>query len=274
MPATIKVTLPLCETGERIRCVQYFLETPVEAIVFDCDGTLTCIEGIDFLAKANHVYKEVSELTRIAMYQSGITPALYHQRLQLTQPSFIQIQNLGQAYFEHRTQKIEDVLTAFKQLNKTVYILSAGVQYAVSDFAKRLGVPTQNVFAVDLQFDKSGAYQSFDESSPLIHNTGKATIIENLFKKHARILYVGDALNDCCVMKQVNRFVGYGGACYSTKMAEKCKFYIRANSMLPLLGLSLTQAEFERLATKPDPALLSTGKGDTVAIEVNDWEGG
>ena len=39
------------------------LADPVDAIVFDCDGTLSLIEGIAVLAHANGVGEHVRELT-------------------------------------------------------------------------------------------------------------------------------------------------------------------------------------------------------------------
>lgn len=42
---------------------------PVDAVISDCDGTLSTIEGIDELARMNDVYAEISQLTQAAMTQ-------------------------------------------------------------------------------------------------------------------------------------------------------------------------------------------------------------
>ncbi|TAK75879.1 MAG: phosphoserine phosphatase, partial [Gammaproteobacteria bacterium] len=56
-------------------------QAPIPAIVFDCDGTLSMIEGIDELAKHNGVSEAVQALTAEAMEKTGLHPDLYRQRL-------------------------------------------------------------------------------------------------------------------------------------------------------------------------------------------------
>jgi phosphoserine phosphatase len=43
---------------------------PFDAVIFDCDGTLSAVEGIDELAEKNAVGREVKALTQIAMGQT------------------------------------------------------------------------------------------------------------------------------------------------------------------------------------------------------------
>ena len=81
----------------------YPLLDPVDAIIFDCDGTLSFIEGIDELAKENGVGEPVMKITAEAMTHSGINPELYQRRLNLVLPTQQQVQTLGQAYFDRIT---------------------------------------------------------------------------------------------------------------------------------------------------------------------------
>lgn len=46
----------------------------ISAIIFDCDSTLSSIEGIDELAETKNVQQEVSRLTELAMNKTGINP--------------------------------------------------------------------------------------------------------------------------------------------------------------------------------------------------------
>jgi phosphoserine phosphatase len=228
------------------------LKIPLDAILFDCDGTLSSIEGIDELAAlaGPEIAHTVKVLTEEAMGRSGIDPDLYEKRLALVNPTQSQVEALSQLYFEHQAPYVVEVIALLQRLGKTIYILSAGLLPAVVSFAKQLNISPQHVFAVDIQFDAEGRYQGFDSSSPLIHNTGKRSIVEKIKQQHQQLLYTGDGLNDLAVRDLVARFVGYGGSYYRQNIADQCEFYIKAQSFLPLLPLALTREEYEKLSMK------------------------
>lgn len=225
----------------------WLTEQPFDAIVLDCDGTLSTIEGIDVLAEQNGVYDEVHRLTSIAMTQTGITPELYESRISLVKPTKAQLLALGQQYFFERSLDALQLVETFLSLKKAVYVVSAGINPAVKIFADLLGISEKNVFAVDAHFDAAGNYKGFDCNSPCTYRSGKRDIALELKKRHGRVLYVGDGMNDFEVHDCVDRFVGYGGNFYRENIAEGSEYYIRSASMLPLLPLALTQQEFEQL---------------------------
>ncbi len=234
------------------------LKTPLDAIIFDCDGTLSEIEGIDELAESNHVGAAVRELTEEAMGKTGINPQLYRQRLDLVLPTQHQVQDLGRRYLEHLTQDSDQVIQLLQRLNKPIYIISAGLYPAVSIFGKSLNIPAQHIFAVDIQFDAQGKFINYEETSALTHREGKQKIVSELLKKHPHIGYVGDGLNDYAVYNLVTRFVGYGGVFYRENIKALCEYYIENPSMTALLPLILTQAEHDALTDK-EQALYQKG---------------
>lgn len=223
------------------------LSKPVDAIAFDCDGTLSQIEGIDELAKANGVEQEVKALTEQAMSHTGITAELYRTRLNLVRPTQNQIMELGNQYYKHVSPDAECVISALKSLDKTIYILSAGIKRAVSAFAHHLNVSASHIYAVELYFDEWGNYKDYDHHSPMTYQNGKLEVIEFLKKKHSRIIHVGDGMNDIDAAKAADRFIGYGGAYLRESVIKLCNFYITSKSLSPLLPLCLTSAEEERL---------------------------
>lgn len=223
------------------------LNVPIQAIVFDCDGTLSHIEGIDELAKANGVDEQVTQLTAQAMGQAGMNPALYEQRLNLVLPTAQQVTALSQTYFQHQTPGLLSVLQILQSLNKTIYIVSAGISTAVIGFGKLLNVNKTNIFAVDVFFDENGNYRDFDRQSPLVHAHGKRIIVEQLMQQHQQIAFVGDGSNDLVVADLVTRFIGYGGAYYREHIKQRCSHYITEPSMMPLLSICLTNAETAQL---------------------------
>ena len=226
------------------------LQTPIDAVVFDCDGTLSTIEGIDELAQYNGVSEEVKALTAEAMGKTGLNLSLYQKRLDLARPTHAQVLTIGSEYYAHQASDAKAVIQLFQRLNKSVYIISAGVQIAVEIFGELMGVPRQNIFAVNIFFDSEGHYQDFDRTTPFATVDGKRIVISEFKKKHRNILFIGDGLNDISAKDLVTRFVGYGGSYFRENIARLCKFYINTSSMSPLLALSLTQSEIELLSTE------------------------
>lgn len=226
------------------------LSNPLDAIIFDCDGTLSSIEGIDQLAEHNHVGDKVKLLTAEAMGKMGMNLSLFQERLALVQPRQQQLIDLAQEYFAHRTPDISAVIQTFQRCQKTIYLVSAGLNPAVALFGERLGIPRENIFAVDLHFDAQGNYLDFDKTTTLTNSAGKRDIVSKLKHAHPSLMFVGDGLNDYAAYDLVERFIGYGGAYYRQNIADLCQFYMSSPSLTTLLPLGLTLAEFEKLTTE------------------------
>ena len=223
------------------------LGNPIDAVIFDCDGTLSQIEGIDELALQSGVGPSVKLLTEEAMSTTGLTPNLYKERLELVRPSLSQVIELGTTYYERVMEDAVDVIKIFKHFHKPVFLISAGLFPAVHIFGEKLGINTQHIFAVNINFTPEGEYLDYDANSSLVHNTGKRQIISELLTKYPRAVYIGDGLNDLSAADLVTRFVGYGGITYRENIAERCEFYITCPTLAPLLTLSLTEEEAKKL---------------------------
>lgn len=220
---------------------------PIDAIVFDCDGTLSVIEGIDELARHNGVGEAVQSLTERAMAQTGINPDLYQARLALVAPKQEQVLALGKQYYAQQVPDVKDVIQLLTRLNKSIYLVSAGLYPAVKIFGELLQIPSAHIFGVEVEFDEQGHYVTYDLASPLVHNGGKRDIVTQLKTRHSHIIHVGDGLNDFVTHDLVTRFIGYGGAFYRKNLAAACQFYIHTLSMAPLLPWTLTQDEYALL---------------------------
>jgi phosphoserine phosphatase len=219
------------------------LSEPLDAIVFDCDGTLSAIEGIDELARYNNVNKHVEALTKLAMEKGAMDEHLYQKRLQLVKPSQAQIEQLTESYIAHAIKNAANVITCLQALGKAVYVISAGLYPAVCGFVKRLGVAEDHIYAVPIVFDEHHQYHDFDHHSVLINNNGKCEIVEQLKQTHPRILLMGDGMNDLATKHLVQRFVAYGGAFERPRFEKTEEFYIKVNDLVALLPLCLTEQE-------------------------------
>lgn len=223
------------------------LTRPIDGIVMDCDGTLSQLEGINVLAEQNGVGEEVVRLTHEAMSLTGVNLNLYRKRMELVRPNLQQVRELGQHYFYDRVPATTDVIDALTALGKPCFILSAGVDPAVTLFGELLGIASDHVHAVELYFDGEGHYRDFDHNSPLTHRGGKRKLVAAIQEQHPRLAYIGDGMNDVSASDMVTRFVGFGGTYYRQRIADHCRFYIKCLSFAPLLALSLTASEAKQL---------------------------
>lgn len=223
------------------------LTDPINAIIFDCDGTLSKIEGIDELATSNNTSHIVQELTQEAMGKTGMNVGIYNKRLEIVNPTQEKILALGENYIKNHSPDAKEVIAIFKALNKPVYIISAGIFQAVNIFANWLGIDESHVYAVNVFFDDKGHYAGFDEQSPLVTRNGKQIFVNTLSQDLPRLGYIGDGLNDYEVYHLVTRFIGYGGAYYRQNIADLCEFYVKNASLAAILPLLLTQDEYQQL---------------------------
>ena len=246
--------------------MSWVVKQPLDAVVFDCDGTLSELEGIDQLARDNGVGEHVQALTESAMSEQGMSVDIYQQRLALVKPTAAQVTQLGEQYIATCTAGIQSVVACFQRLGKAVFVLSAGIHQAVLVLARYLGIPDKYVYAVEVFFDEQGAYQDFDRESPLVENNGKPQLIARIKQQYPHILHVGDGLNDVAAHTLVSRFVGYGGAFYRPKVADASDFYLKSPSLLALLPLGVHQSEISQLTTAEQQAY-QTGLAEYLAAK-------
>lgn len=224
------------------------LTQPIDSFFFDCDGTLTLVEGIDELAAMNGVADEVQAITARCMSTTGLSLPDYRARLESTRPTKSQLHNLVEIYRANIPPGVLECINILHKLHKSVYIISAGIKSTVVEFAKTLGVAAENVFAVDVFFNSEGEYSGFDEESYLVQPMGKSKQIAAILKKSERSLLLGDGLSDWEASETVTRFIGYAGLKGKDSVKSRANFFINSTSVFSLLPLGLTLDEFNALS--------------------------
>lgn len=219
---------------------------PVQVVSFDCDATLSTLEGIDWLAEQTGHGPAVEALTYMAMRETGVNASLYRDRLALVRPNAGLLERLTEAYCTHATPDARAVIDVLKAAGKTVCVLSAGLLQAVQGFAVWLGVDPAHIGAVPLIFSEHGEYVDYDGDSLFIEMSGKATWLERHYAGLER-LHIGDGLNDVRVKEVGVHLIGFGGGDFYPQVARHCSRYIVENSLAPLLSLVLTQEEIRAL---------------------------
>ncbi|MCC5791806.1 MAG: HAD-IB family phosphatase [Legionellaceae bacterium] len=236
----------------------YSPQSPFHSLFFDWDGTLSLMEGIDFLADLNDVGDTVKRMTQDAMAHRGISEENYALRLSLVQPHRKQLEKLKDTYLGKLAPQSRQCLALFKKLGKEIYILSAGLLPALLPFASYFGLENDHLHAVDIYFDAQGQYLDFDHQSLMVQQTGKAQCIAKLSSGNTHTALVGDGANDLAAAGTVTRFIGYGGVHQHPLLMQEAEFFIKKAPFSALLPLLLTEHEIQGLSGE-DRHLLQEG---------------
>ena len=247
-----------------------------EMVFFDCDSTLSTIEGIDELAKSRGLFDEVQRLTNAAMDGEVHLESVYDRRLQLLRPTRGEIRRIERLYRETVVPDARTVIAALSFLGKQVFIVSGGLYPAVRPFGEWLGVPAANIRAVEVRYDSlSGQWWDYQrdhwgqrpdvnylrhDDGPLIQSAGKADVVRGL--KGGRLgqsMLVGDGVSDLAARPAVDRFVGFGGVVARSAVRAEADMFITCPSLAPLLPLTLSAAEQRRLRQTCYSPLLQKG---------------
>jgi len=181
-------------------------------LLFDCDSTLSAIEGIDELGRLRgpEVFKAVEDMTTQAMDGSTPMESIFAKRLDMIKPTLKELESIGQKYIQQVEPTAVDTIKKLKAAGWTVIIVSGGFTQAIRPLAQYLGI--ERVEAVELRFNADGSYAGYVESCPTAQSKGKNVVVLKLrdeFKAYQMIL-VGDGASDLEVKGDVDKMIGFG----------------------------------------------------------------
>jgi phosphoserine phosphatase len=247
---------------------------PYDLIFFDCDSTLSTIEGIDELAKLKGKEQRVGLLTQKAMDGDLDLRDVYGKRLHAIRPTRGQLQAIEELYWQTLVPDAAEVVAALLYLKKTVFIISGGLAEPVRGFGRRLGVPTENIRAVELEYNQlAGEWWKYHEPStrtgetfmdydngPLTVSSGKPQVVRELAGERAgRRMMVGDGASDLATQHEVDLFVGFGGVVAREKVRQGAAVFVQSASLAPLLPLAVGAGGYARLMNTPYQAVYERG---------------
>ena len=237
---------------------------PFHHIFFDCDSTLTTVEGIDILAETSGKKWRIEVLTNAAMNGELDLGDVYDKRLQAIRPTRKQIREIHRVYKRNIVEDAADTITILHALGHHVYIISGGLAEPVEEFGVYLGVPRERIRAVGVDYNAlSGTwweqdppgdehYMAYHEGALTISD-GKAQIVKELLgDQNGRSLLIGDGSSDLLAGRAVDLFVGFGGVVARQRVLEEAPIFILSPSIAPLLALALGPAGLRRLQKRSD----------------------
>jgi phosphoserine phosphatase len=139
-----------------------------------------------------------------------------------------------------------------------VFIVSGGLAEGVREFGLWLGLPEENIFAVEVEYNqlagnwwetwKHPAGRNLAEAvlahdgGPLTIGKGKAEIIRSIRRQHrGRVMLIGDGTSDLEASEAVDMFVGFGGVINREKVRAEADVFITTPALAPVLPLALAR---------------------------------
>ena len=213
------------------------MSTAPKLIVFDCDSTLSSIEGIDELGRVRgpEVFARVEAMTHDAMNGKLAVEAVFGERLRIIQPRAADVAAVGRQYIDTIEPTALATLAALRSAGWTPIILSGGFRNAIRPLAEHLGIA--RVEAVDLYFDAAGDYAGYDEAYPTTRSGGKPEVIRALKAelRPARVVMVGDGVSDLETKPEVDLFIGFGRYVAREKVKAGAARFVDSLDAIPAL---------------------------------------
>lgn len=221
---------------------------PYPVTLFDCDSTLSAVEGIDELSADPEDQRQIAALTESAMDGDVPLEDVYGRRLSLLNPTRNEIRDVKAKYKSAAVPDAQAVIAALDDAGAETWVISGGLLEPVAEFATWLGIPPDRVRAVETEFNPldgdwwtSGSeprYADHDKGH-LTTTTGKAEVIRDSVSTTGRRMLIGDGVSDLAAASEVDLFVAYAGVVERPAVVDAAPVVITSATLAPVLALSL-----------------------------------
>lgn len=208
-----------------------------DVICFDCDSTLSKIEGIDELARRAGVGEAMAKLTDLAMNGELPLEAVYGKRLETIRPDKASIDWVADLYIREIVDGAKDVFDTLLVQGKEVHIISGGLRQAILPLAAYLGLPSSHVHAVDIHFNSDDSYAGYDTAAPLARSGGKHEICKQLLNDKNSLVLIGDGKTDMEAKQPGVTVIGFGGVCDRAVVREMADEFVDDADLMGIMSL-------------------------------------
>jgi phosphoserine phosphatase len=218
-----------------------------DVVFFDCDSTLSTIEGVDELARRRGV--DVARLTADAM--AGLIPLneVYAARLERIAPTTEDFIWLADLYAQTEVPGARAAIEALSSLGIDCHVISGGLLPAVQPFALALGIAPDRVHAVPYPVDHADP-AAVAIAHPLARNGGKPEVVAQVCTNgpaRERRMIVGDGSSDLEARVETGLFVGFGGVEAREKVREGADLFLESEGLWAVAGLAAGPDRFAEL---------------------------
>lgn len=199
-----------------------------DCVCFDVDSTVIREEGIDVLAVHLGKGEQVAALTLSAMEGGMPFQDALQARLDLLQPSRLQILNCLQQHPFRLTENIRELVQTLHQQNKHVYLVSGGFRIMIEPVAAQLLIHRSNIVANQILFDDNDTYVGFDKDEPTSRDMGKPRALEQIqtMGHYTTMVMIGDGATDAQAKPPAQAFIGFGGVVVRETVRQTADWFV------------------------------------------------
>ncbi|MDZ4843777.1 MAG: HAD-IB family phosphatase [Hyphomicrobium aestuarii] len=209
------------------------------AVAFDCDSTLSSVEGIDELARRSGCFDEIEPLTAMAMDGRLTIDQVYGRRMDLVRPDRAALDWLAGLYIETVTTGAAETIMTLREAGVAVHVVSGGLRPAILPLAAHLGIAPHDVHAVDVSLGPDGNYLGYQTGSPLTRPDGKAAVCRELAARHGPVAMIGDGTTDVAARSGGAFVVGYGGVVARDAVRASADVFVTDAALTAILPILL-----------------------------------
>lgn len=171
--------------------------------LIDFDSTFIKSEGLDELAavalqknkKREEVLNKIKSLTQAGMDGKIAFGKSLKNRIELLKANRTHVEKTAKILKKNISSSILRNKSFFKSYSENIYIISGGFKEFILPVVKPFGIKEDHIFANTFIFDKKGNIRGVDQTNPLAHDNGKATLVKSL-KLDGEIIVIGDGYTD------------------------------------------------------------------------------
>ena len=135
-------------------------------------------------------------------------------RMSKLKPNLLDIEKLSVRYIESINTDVKETVSKLLNSGCELYIVSGGLQSALIEVGKYLGIPSSNIYGIDIYFSPDGNYLDFDKGSLFLEPKGKLRVIKQILKSYdgssiQSTMFVGDGITDLETRDIVDNVVIY-----------------------------------------------------------------
>lgn len=189
-------------------------------VIFDFDSTILKTESLEVMLsellandpEKERKMKEIEDWTTRGMNGEITFKEGLEARLNIAKPTKKSVDDFFVKFCPmDLTEGITEVVEELHKQDVNVFILSGGFSDLIKPFAGYLNIPTTNVFAVDINWDSEGGFESLNEDNGFV--ASKINGAEKIKHQFAggKTLAVGDGYTDYMLYEKgiATHFIAY-----------------------------------------------------------------
>jgi len=203
---------------------------PKDIFIIDFDSTFIKAETLDILGEislATHPdrdkkLQEIADITNSGMNGDSSFTVSLEKRINILQANKSQLDELVNRLKKVVTSSFERNKAFFEKFKDQVFIVSSGFKEFIIPVVADYGIPANQVYANDFEFDTDDNIIGFNKSNPLSEDQGKVKLMKSL-KMEGNISVIGDGYTDYEIKEagEANAFYAFTENVHREKVVAK-----------------------------------------------------